>query len=243
MALEESVVADLLIQKYSLLKREIWLHIGYYKAHVRNVQLAGTALAAGAAYLISQGNALLPNTSNWWFWWALTILIPIIINYLVLDIVEAHYAAILLGERLATIETDLNSLAGRRLFIWETSGAPAFYQSFRPVKGVINPEWFLGVLGAIMIFFSSVLVPGVLLWLLWTATPTTNTPLRLIAIIASSSLSVGTTSLGYYAGAKTLLRLRGVPRQRFRQMLDVPLSRDVAQQSVPGDAPASRERP
>ncbi len=213
-------VADILLRKYTLLKQEIFLHIGYYKGHVRNFQLIATAIFGAGAYVASN-QKLFPTPDNWWAWWALTTFIPLVSNYLLFDIVETQYATILLGERLATIEEQINELAGKHLLIWESSVSPLFWQTFRPIPGVINPDWFLGALGFLISAAICVGVPAVvyhqLLWPL--ATSTGRQVALLLAVLFALCCNIATT----ICMRRVLLGMRNIPRIRMRQMLDVPL--------------------
>jgi hypothetical protein len=219
-ALESAALADILMEKYGLLRKEIALHIGFYKGHIKNLQLMGTAILGGGAYVLSNPS-LLPSSHNWWAWWMLVTFIPIIANYLLLDIVEAQYATIILSERLATIEEEVNCLAGRRLLIWETSVVPRFWQSFRPLPGVINPDWFLGILGWIIALSISVGIPSVVCYqLLW---PIAITLWMHTAVIISGTFAVICTLTSGICMYKSILRLRNRPRDLFRKLAQQPL--------------------
>ncbi|HZF11899.1 MAG TPA: hypothetical protein VFE33_24195 [Thermoanaerobaculia bacterium] len=215
MAIEDHVMADLLMRKYSLLKQEVWAHIGFYKAHVARFQLMGTAILAAAAYVISNP-ATVPNNKNWWLWWLATTLFPVMANYLIFDIIESQYAMILLGERMATIEEDVNRIAGCRLLIWETFGAPMFWQSFRPMPGVINPDWFLSSFGLIIATSMAVVIPSFLYYLLWNVSGGST---RHASVIAGLVIMIAAMAASVSCCLKILLSTRGKPRAFFRQIL------------------------
>ncbi|HEV7516558.1 MAG TPA: hypothetical protein VGR07_09690 [Thermoanaerobaculia bacterium] len=228
---EHDITVDLLMRKYSLLKQEVWLHIGFYKAHVARFQLMGTAILAAAAYVIAHAE-LLPTQQNWWLWWLATTLIPVMANYLTFDIFESQYAMILLGERMATIEEDINRIVGRRILIWEVFGSPKFWEDFRPVPGVINPDWFLGSLGMIIAIYIEILVPAILYFFLWCLAEGWT---QHAIVIAGALLTVTLFSVSTYCGLKILLGMRGKPRAFFRAMLSAPLEK-IGQQANGADS-------
>jgi hypothetical protein len=213
---ELDATTEILLRKYALLRQEIWLHIGFFKGHVTKFQLAGTAILAAGAYVLSHVE-LLPNRENWWVWWFAVTLFPVMCNYLAFDIIESQYAIILIGERLATIEEEINRSVGRRLLIWETMVSPTFWQGIRPMKGVINPDWFLSVFGGMIALSDAVVIPTLLYRILWNVGA--NGVWRRAALILGVMLAVGGLAITLVCAWRVLLRMRGKPRTLFRQML------------------------
>jgi len=210
-------VINLLMQKYSLLKHEVCLHIGYYKGHVAKFQLMGSALFAAGAYILSHTD-LLPSAQNWWFWWVGATLVPVMAHYLIFDIIEAQYAMILLGERLATLEEEINGHAGRRILIWESFVSPLFWGVLRPMPGVINPDWFLTFFGLIIALFNALIVPVVLYWTLWKRIGSCALGMR-IAVLLGGGFAILSMLLSIYCAWRVILGMRGKPRILFRQMI------------------------
>jgi len=213
---DAEVVIGLLMQKYSLLKHEICLHIGYYKGHVAKFQLMGSALVAAGAYVLAHAE-FLPSAKSWWFWWIGATLVPVMAHYLIFDIIESQYAMILLGERLATLEEELNEHVGRQLFIWESLGSPLFWGPLRPMPGVINPDWFLTFFGLIIALFNALIVPLLLYWMLWLKI-SSGAPEKRVAVLLGGSFAVLSMLLSIYCTWRVILGMRGKPRILFRRM-------------------------
>jgi hypothetical protein len=217
MIVSESDILKILMQKYALLKQEVCLHIGYFKGHVAKFQLMGSALLAAGAYIISNSKILYPGRENWWIWWLGTTILPVMCHYLIFDIIESQYALILLGERLATLEEEVNERVGRRLLIWDSLVSPLFWQGPRPMPGVINPDWFLSLYGLIIAFFDAVALPSLLYGMLWRVRDSSSLGMR-AAIFCGIGFMALSMSVSLYCAWRVLLRMRGKPRVLFRQM-------------------------
>jgi hypothetical protein len=209
-------VVAILMQKYSLLRQEVWLHIGYFKGHIAKFQLMGSALLAAGAYILSNSK-LYPSSENWWVWWLGTTIVPVMCHYLIFDIIESQYAMILLGERLATLEEEINEKVGRQLLIWESLVSPLFWQGLRPMPGVINPDWFLSLFGFIIASFDAVAVPSLLYSILWKDRDPHSLGMC-AAIFCGVGLMVFSMGASLYCAWRVLLRMRGKPRVLFRRM-------------------------
>jgi hypothetical protein len=206
---------ELAMKEYTLLRQEIWLHIGFFKGHVTKFQLMGSAILAVGAYVLSNAT-LFPNHDNWWAWWVGATIVPILCHYLIFDVIGTQYAIILLGERVATLEEELNAYMERRLFIWETLVTPLFWRRFRPMQGVINPDWFLGFFGGVIAVFNSLLVPIFLYAVLWKIQP--ESLAMKSAIWGGLGAAITFTCITLYAYWRVQLKMRGKPRLLFRRM-------------------------
>lgn len=212
-----NLVSDVLLRKYELLRQELWLHIGFFKGHVTKFQLVGTALLAVGAYVLAN-KELRPGVENWWVWWLGINIIPIFCSYLAFDLIESQYAIILIDERLATIEDDINSQLGRRVLIWETAVSPLFWQKFRPIPGVINPDWFLGAFGGAFVVFYTFVVPILLYYTLWLVPQLSL--LRRAAVLIGVTVAVASVVAIVFCARHVLVGMRGKPRIAMREMIE-----------------------
>jgi hypothetical protein len=210
------LTVDVLMRKYGLLKQEVWLHIGFYKSHVARFQLMGAALFAVGAYIATHSE-LLPNHNSWWYWWVAASFIPVLANFLMFDIIESQYATILLADRMATIEEDINQTLGKRVLIWETFGSPRFWSVFKPLPGVFNPDWFLSAFGVIIAIANAVAIPCYIYWRLWSIAAA-SAPRRVAALLGVV-FAISAVVVTFYSGARVLLATRGKPREYYRTLL------------------------
>lgn len=150
---------DVLVQKYSLLRQEGWKYVDYYKSHVRNFQIIGGGLLAVVYYLVEK--SVVPTAQTWWLWWGTCLLVSTVSNYLIMDVADALYALILLGQRMRVLEEQINASLGETLLVWETEVAPRFYSRLLPLPGVVNPNWLLGLFGALIGIAIAVAIPCV----------------------------------------------------------------------------------
>jgi len=209
-------VASLLMTKLCSLRTEMLSQQVHYRDHVRNFQLMSGGLLACAAYVLTHPD-LLPSPRLWWGWWILTSMIPVVANYLVFDVLESQYAMILLGERLATIEEELNGLVGRRLFVWDSAVTPIFWKGFRPIPGVINPDWFMSIFLGMIVAFTNVSVPlGLYILLGRTGILTTAKVFALTVGVAFAIVSFGASVFGFF---KVLMQTRGKPRALIKKLM------------------------
>lgn len=178
-------IVDVLMRKYGLLRQEIGLHLGFYKSHVRNFQFMATAIFAGGGYIWAHPD-LMPNGTTWWWWWLAVTIIPIIGNYLLLDIIESQYAVALISARLATIEGTINAIAGRTVLVWESEAVPVFWTNAMPIRGSLNPDWLLSFFGLLVAFVVAEVIPIALYWWLGHVDMAWNCEGRRIAIIGGS---------------------------------------------------------
>jgi hypothetical protein len=209
-------VAGLLMTKFSLLRAEILSQQGHYRDHVRNFQVMSGGLLAGTAYVLAHPE-LLPSTRLWWAWWLVTSMVPVVANYLIFDVLESQYAMILLAERIATIEEELNAIAGRRLFIWESAISPRFWQGFRPMPGVINPDWFMNIFLGIIITFTNVLLPLSLYAILWRSTHVSMG--KAVALGCGVLFTIAAIGVSLFSFFNVLLNMRGKPRILINTLL------------------------
>jgi hypothetical protein len=217
MALEDSGdVLKVLLQKYSLLRQEVCLHIGYFKGHVAKFQLMGSALLAAGTYVLAH-SSLFPSEDNWWIWWLGATIIPVMCHYLIFDIIESQYAMILLGERLAVLEEEINEKLGRRVLIWDSLVSPLFWQGIRPMPGVLNPDWFLSFFSLIIAFFDAIAVPSLLYFLLWRVR-NVHSLVMVAAVLCGIGFMAFSMCLSLFCAWRVLLKMRGKPRVLFRQM-------------------------
>ena len=198
------------------MKQEVFLHTGYYKAHVARFQLMGTAILAGGSYVVAHPD-LAPSPANWWLWWTVATFIPVVANYLMFDVIEAQYSITLLGERMATIEEDVNHALGHRVLIWQSEAIAPFWSKFRVTPQVINPDWFLSAFGAIIAIATAVLVPCLLYWNLWSIDHFAWS--RAGAVVLGVSLTIISVAVTFYVGKSVILGMPGKPRQIFRAIL------------------------
>ena len=213
---------DLLFRKYCLLKQEVWLYIGFYKSHVRNFQIGAGALLAAFYYLLSNPS-FQPSASNWGAWLAFGVLICVVANYLLLDVLDALYQLILLGQRMTIIEDQLNRLHDTRVLFWETCVVPRFYGKAFPVRGVPNPNAPFSFSGLMLVIAVGLAVPCLILRAIWTL-PTANTasvlrPLVTVAMVFAAALTV----YSIYIAFVLLLRMRNRVRPVFLEFSEAPL--------------------
>ena len=161
---------------------------------------------------------LLPAPANWWLWWAVATFIPIVANYLMFDVIESKYSIILLGERMAAIEEEVNSALLRRVLIWESNVVASFWSKLHARYKIINPDWFLSAFGAMVAVAIAVLVPGFLYWNLWHVDH--SGWLRITLIITGATLTILSVALTLYVGKSVTLDMPGKPRQIFRALLN-----------------------
>lgn len=222
-SLTEAQVADLLMKKYCALRAEIVLHIGFYKAHVRNFQLLAGALLASGGFVLANKLLLLPSADTWFVWCVGLFALSLTSNYLLLDVIDPQYALLLLAERLATIERELNEIAGRRLFIWESGATSRAYSGVFPFSKVLNPHILIAVCGMFLFLTMALAIPGYGYFLVYTNhAPASNyavLPVLGVVIVASVILTAGTA----YSIFSVLLLMRGKPRAYFETLIAAPL--------------------
>jgi hypothetical protein len=202
---------DVLKEKYALLKQEVWAYIGFYKAHVRNLQLIGGAVLAAGVFLLSNPS-IHPDGGNWWLWLVGVLSLSALANYLLLDVTDAVYQLVLLGQRMIMIEERVNTLLGRQVLLWESKVVPLFYgPQPAPIGRLVNPSWLFNLYGMVVTLVLAVGVPALCYWYLFTKVSSAPRPV----IVGAFALSLGATALSLYVSHFTSYRMRPQVRPFF----------------------------
>jgi hypothetical protein len=136
--------------------QEMLVMVPLYKTHVRNFQIIAGAILGATAFAMSR-----PESLPWKLLWAFSAFIPVVTTYLLLDILYTTYTMQMVAEGIARIELRLNGDLGSNLFTWEHLISEQFFQWLSPIRGVVNPGWFVGAFGLIIYGALTVVVPGV----------------------------------------------------------------------------------
>lgn len=166
-------IAGMLIEQYKIQRQEVLAMVTFYKTHIRNFQLLAGAILGATAFFLSRPE-LLPTAKTWWLWWSFLTFLPIVATYLLLDTLSPVYVMSILAERMANIERQLNERAGQRIFVWEEYISRLFNRYRNPIKGVVNPDWFLAVFGGVIYITMAVVVPCWGYYTIWTASGFNN---------------------------------------------------------------------
>ena len=139
----ETDTIELLFKKYSLLKSEIHLWMTSYRSHVKNMQFVVSSLIAGTGYLIVDNKY--PPTNDRMFVWISGIFVAVnVVFYLVYSVYDSIYHQMVIGERMATLESNINDLAHKNLLIWESNQHIREIETgLHPLQGVWQPSWAL----------------------------------------------------------------------------------------------------
>lgn len=213
------------MKKYCALRAEIRLHIGFYKAHVRNFQLLAGGLLTAGAYILANNVALTPSNDTWLIWCIGLFVLSLTANYLFLDVIDPQYAILTLADRLGTIEHELNRTAGRRILVWESGAAAKAYSGSFPYPKVLNPNIMIAICGMSLFFIMALAIPGYGYLMVYknytSATSVMILPIVIGGIFVSLALTAGTT----YSIFSVLLLMRGEPRAYFEKLLAEPLQK------------------
>jgi hypothetical protein len=108
--------ADLLMKKYTLLKQEVFLLIGSYRSHVRNLQIFLTFAAGLVGFFLSKDSY--PAVINsWMLWAAMSVFLSSLVGYMAFDILEAQYHMIAIAARMTSLEKLINRLSGENVLL------------------------------------------------------------------------------------------------------------------------------
>lgn len=225
---KQTEINDLLMRKYTLLKQEALIVMGFYKHHKTSFQLLVTGVL-GVLGLVATQKIPEPSAGNWFLWWAFATLLWVVVLYLAFDVWETQYHMALLGERLATIEQRLNRNLSERVFIWETGVPPKYWTRFKPLPSLVNPDWFLSAWGAALFLLTAVIAPGYIYFRLWNLLDAPGERLARAIILAGFISSVACSLVSILIGIQVLLRMRGQIRNDFNKMLSTPLDRSIIQ--------------
>jgi hypothetical protein len=210
--------ANLLMQKYSLLRAEVLVAMGNYKSQVGYFQFFLTAIIALIPFSIRDG--IIVNSRM--FWIIVMYAITTMITYVVFAVLESLYQMIALNARLTSLEERINELAEERLLLWETTLSGAFFGgAFAPVKGVWHPDYFLSIYVALLVLAGLFITPVYAGYKFWDD-PKEFQYLFRIAVAGALLYSAVSTFIMLQVGVGVLLRFRPGARQLVRDRLSAP---------------------
>jgi hypothetical protein len=217
--------ADLLMKRYTLLKQEIFLLIGSYKAHVRNLQVYLT-FAAGLLGFFLTKETYPPIISSWLFWTALSIFLTCLVGYMAFDILEAQYHMIAVAARMTSLEKIINRLAGENLLLWETKLSGMFFGGTEVTKGFWHPDWFLPFYLGVLMMFGTLAPP--ILGVLWFWLHPTGRVLPFLGLGAALAFAVATLCVVGIVAVKTTVIFRSQAQDLVGNIVDEAAKADPA---------------
>jgi len=119
---QESKTVDILMQKYSLLKQEVWMYAKNYENQVTYLQFGVAALFGALAYLFNQNLSALTKNIGLPFSAliaGLAYLITTAAFLLIFKVLENNYRVVVLASRMSIIEEAINAKLGDRILSWE----------------------------------------------------------------------------------------------------------------------------
>jgi len=198
-------LTDLLMREYTQFRQEINLHIGYMKNHVRNSQIFITS-ALTIVYYLSTTKDYALSEQNQYLWIAISLTTTTITYYLLYDIIESFFSVQVLSELTSSIESQINSIIGTKVIIYESSIAQKLWPHVMPFNGVLQPNWVMGFYPSISIFAITIVFPLFIYYSIWKMT---NSGWVLPSILLLCGLySVISILVASYVYIGTLRRLR-----------------------------------
>lgn len=216
--LSDEKAVEILFGKYSLLKQEIHLQIAYLKNHVRNFQFIFVPALTAAAYLIAGGSVFKPDENNRAVWLLFGIALVTGTCYLIYDVLDASFQIFMIAERLSTLEIEINTIARRRLLLWESEFSERF-NIMKPFPGVWNPLSCVRFYIGILLFGLLIVVPVWESIILWNAG--SNSLLFRIAIMLFLAYSVVSICFLFYVGYGVRRRARESARDVLRREIAI----------------------
>jgi len=217
LGLRDAEIASLLMQKYSLLREESLLHLENTKSHVQQLQVfVGVVIAVTtlASTFLSQTSVQAPTGSSpilsfmpieWGVWVIALIFVTTVANYLWLDVFESYLAMHAVGARMRLIESEINSMAHKRLLLWETSGA--FNTLNNPIFRMPNPGHVKGTFAVVLMILGAILIPCYFYFQLLETPPDTGCTFYAI-VYAAVSYTIILTPVSLGVGFKHLISSR-----------------------------------
>jgi hypothetical protein len=195
----------LLFQYYQVLKQDLVLHANGFKNHVRNSQIAITALLS--ILTLMTGSESFPITSrNELLWVGVMFAVTTMSYYLTYDVLEAVFAMRALEEFLSFLEDRMNKMLGESKLIWQSGIAERLWPTTRKKLGFTPPMRGVEVYGGLLVGGATMLLPGYVYFQVWCLH---DTPIfTRILIVGLSIYSVGSAVFIFYTSRAVNDRVR-----------------------------------
>lgn len=210
---------DLLFRYYQTLKQDLLLQTGGFKNHVRNSQIAVTAVLTLLGFMATSTSFSISDQSKWG-WVGVGFAVTTIIYYLIYDVLEAVFAIRALEECLSFLEIRMNRFLGANRLIWQSAVAENLWPSTTKKLGFLPPIRCLEFYEMLLVSGATLLLPGYIYYQVWLLSAD-NCSLRFIlfGLALYSAASAGwTVYMSHIVNEKVRSRVHLMLTERWNEI-------------------------